>query len=47
LAQWVNEKKLDVTEGETVVETKFEDVPETWKRLFEGANQGKLITKLV
>ncbi|OQO06215.1 hypothetical protein B0A48_08803 [Cryoendolithus antarcticus] len=34
-------------EGEHVVETKFEDVPKTWVKLFEGANQGKLVTKLV
>ena len=34
-------------ENETVVETKFEDIPKTWMKLFEGANTGKLITKLV
>lgn len=39
--------KLDITEGEHVVETKFDDVPGTWLKLFEGANTGKLITKLV
>jgi NADPH-dependent curcumin reductase CurA len=40
--------KLQVgDEGEHVVETKFEDVPKTWVTLFSGANQGKLITKLV
>ena len=33
--------------NETVVETKFEDVPKTWMMLFEGANTGKLVTKLV
>ena len=32
---------------ETVVDTKFDDVPSTWMRLFEGRNQGKLVTKLV
>ena len=34
-------------ESETVVDTKFEDVPKTWMKLFEGANTGKLVTKLV
>ena len=34
-------------ENETVVDTKFEDVPKTWMRLFEGKNTGKLVTKLV
>jgi len=41
------EGKIQVGEAnETVVETKFEDVPKTWMRLFEGANTGKLVTKL-
>jgi len=44
---WLKEGKIDITEGETVVETKFEDVPKTWKMLFEGGNKGKLVTKLV
>jgi NADPH-dependent curcumin reductase CurA len=47
LKQWVEEGKLDVTEGETVVDTKFEDVPKTWQLLFTGGNKGKLVTKLV
>ena len=34
-------------ESETVVDTKFEEVPKTWMLLFEGANTGKLVTKLV
>ena len=34
-------------ENETIVDTKFEDVPKTWMRLFEGKNTGKLITRLV
>ena len=34
-------------ENETVVESKFEDIPKTWMRLFEGSNRGKLVTKLV
>ncbi|KAF1961821.1 NAD(P)-binding protein [Byssothecium circinans] len=33
-------------ESETIVPTKFEDVPKTWKLLFVGGNQGKLITEL-
>ena len=34
-------------ENETIVNTKFEDVPRTWLRLFEGRNTGKLLTKVV
>lgn len=33
-------------ETETVVPTKFEDVPKTWTLLFKGGNQGKLVTQL-
>lgn len=33
-------------EQEQVVPTKFEDIPKTWLMLFEGANQGKLVTKI-
>jgi NADPH-dependent curcumin reductase CurA len=47
LKKWVEEGKIDVTEGETVVDTKFEDVPKTWQLLFTGGNKGKLVTKLV
>lgn len=43
----LGEGKLDLSEGEQVVETKFEDVPKTWLKLFEGSNTGKLVTKLV
>ncbi|PNS15488.1 2-alkenal reductase (NADP(+)-dependent) [Sphaceloma murrayae] len=32
--------------NETVVPTNFEDIPQTWLKLFVGANQGKLVTKL-
>jgi NADPH-dependent curcumin reductase CurA len=42
----VQEGKLTV-DRETVVETKFEDIPKTWQRLFSGGNQGTLVTKLV
>ncbi|KAL8752260.1 MAG: hypothetical protein Q9199_005864 [Rusavskia elegans] len=42
------EGKIKIDAGnETVVETGFEGVPETWMKLFEGGNRGKLITKLV
>jgi NADPH-dependent curcumin reductase CurA len=34
-------------ENETVLETKFEDVPKTWVKLFDGSNTGKLVTKIV
>ncbi|KAF2003151.1 NAD(P)-binding protein [Amniculicola lignicola CBS 123094] len=32
---------------ETVIPTRFEDVPRTWMGLFEGKNQGKLVTELI
>jgi NADPH-dependent curcumin reductase CurA len=47
LGKWVQEGKISFTGGETVVDTKFEDVPKTWQMLFSGATRGKLITKLV
>ena len=48
LAQALKEGKLRLDEGsETIVETKFEDIPKTWMMLFEGKNQGKLVSKLV
>lgn len=34
-------------ENETVVDTKFEEIPKTWVMLFSGQNRGKLVTKLV
>ena len=44
----VKEGKLKLgPENETVVDTKFEQIPQTWNKLFEGSNQGKLITALV
>ena len=44
----LQEGKLKIgDENEHVVDTKFEDVPKTWMKLFEGGNTGKLITKLV
>lgn len=47
LSKGVEEGKLDISEGESVVDTKFEDVPKTWLKLFEGGNTGKLVTKLI
>lgn len=44
----VKEGKIKIGEdSETVVKTRFEDVPRTWKMLFEGGNQGKLVTEIV
>jgi len=34
-------------ENETVVETVFESIPNTWIMLFSGQNRGKLVTKLL
>jgi NADPH-dependent curcumin reductase CurA len=31
-------------DSEQVVPTKFEDIPKTWMKLFEGSNTGKLVT---
>jgi NADPH-dependent curcumin reductase CurA len=33
-------------ETETIVPTKFEDVPKTWTMLFKGGNTGKLVTEI-
>jgi len=33
-------------ESEQVVPGKFEDIPKTWMKLFEGTNTGKLVTKI-
>ena len=47
LRNGVKDGKIKLTEeGETIVPTKFEDVPKTWTSLFEGGNQGKLVTEL-
>ncbi|KAK3214257.1 hypothetical protein GRF29_28g2520260 [Pseudopithomyces chartarum] len=43
----VKEKKIQIeVQEETIVPTKFEDIPKTWMMLFEGGNQGKLVTEL-
>lgn len=47
IAGWIKEGKVSIDEAETVVDTKIQDVPKTWERLFRGENRGKLITKLV
>lgn len=46
--QGLRDGKLKISgENEQVVPTKFEDVPKTWLKLFEGGNTGKLISRLV
>jgi len=48
LTQAAKDGKLKLSdENNYIVDTKFEDIPKTWTLLFEGANTGKLITKLV
>ncbi|KAL3469900.1 hypothetical protein BJX99DRAFT_240396 [Aspergillus californicus] len=48
LVQAWKEGKIIVDDSlQTVVETKFEGVPNVWMKLFEGANTGKLCTKIV
>ncbi|KAH7076167.1 hypothetical protein FB567DRAFT_155112 [Paraphoma chrysanthemicola] len=48
MIQGVKDGKIKVgEETETVVKTKFEDVPKTWSLLFKGGNTGKLVTELV
>ena len=48
LKEAVGKGQIKVTEDfQTVVDTKFEDIPNTWIKLFEqGGKQGKLITRL-
>jgi NADPH-dependent curcumin reductase CurA len=47
IVEKVKEGKIQIgKESETVVPTKFEDVPKTWRMLFKGGNQGKLVTDL-
>lgn len=43
----VTDGKLTVgDEAEHIVEADFEEIPKVWMGLFEGANQGKLLTKI-
>lgn len=44
---WKDGKIIIGDEIETVIESKFEDVPRTWLSLYDGVNTGKMITKLV
>ncbi|KAF2638509.1 NAD(P)-binding protein [Massarina eburnea CBS 473.64] len=47
IVEGVKAGKLKIgADSETVVPTKFEDIPKTWNSLFTGGNQGKLITDL-
>lgn len=47
LVEKVKEGKIKIgPETETVVPTAFEDIPKTWMMLFQGGNQGKLITAI-
>ena len=39
--------RIKLQENETVVEARIEKQPATWMRLFDGGNQGKLLTKLI
>jgi NADPH-dependent curcumin reductase CurA len=48
LSQAAKDGKINASaENEHIVETKFEDIPKTWTLLFEGANRGKLVTKII
>lgn len=47
LTRWLKDGTIDASEGETVVETHFEDVPKVWERIYRGEDKGKLVTKLV
>ncbi|KAF1938293.1 NAD(P)-binding protein [Clathrospora elynae] len=47
LIKGVKEGKIQIgPETETVVPTKFEEVPKTWMMLFKGGNTGKLVTQI-
>lgn len=47
LTQAYKDGKLKIgAENETVMPTNFEGVPQTWMKLFSGANTGKLVTKI-
>ncbi|KAK4560699.1 quinone oxidoreductase [Recurvomyces mirabilis] len=42
----LKEGKLQIEGGEHVVKGDFEEIPKTWLKLFEGGNQGKLVTEV-
>lgn len=44
---WKNGQIIISDETETIFESKFEDIPRTWLRLFAGDNKGKMITKII
>lgn len=46
LTKAAEEGKINIRDCEQVIEAKFEDVPKTWLKLFEGGNTGKLVTKV-
>jgi hypothetical protein len=47
LIQAMKEERIILgKENEMVISPGFEGIPETWMKLFEGGNKGKLITKL-
>jgi len=47
LVQGAMQGKIKVSDkNETVVPTKFEDIPQTWLQLYSGGNTGKLVTKI-
>ncbi|KAF2187227.1 NAD(P)-binding protein [Zopfia rhizophila CBS 207.26] len=47
MVEKIKEGKIKIgRDSETVVPTKFEDVPKTWVMLFQGGNQGKLVTQI-
>ena len=48
LSQALKEGKVILDDSmQTVVEAKIKEVPAVWMKLFEGANTGKLLTKIV
>lgn len=46
MTAWENGQIIVGDETESIFESKFEDIPQTWLRLFEGASKGKMITEL-
>ncbi len=44
---WKDGRLVVSDETETIFESRFEDIPQTWLRLFSGDNKGKMITKVI
>ncbi|KAJ5918720.1 hypothetical protein N7454_009864 [Penicillium verhagenii] len=44
--QWQKGNMIIADENEMVIDTDFEDIPQTWMMLYSGGNTGKLVTKL-